>query len=71
MDQQKSCSLKLAPKNRRSKEACMFFSLIFFFAPFSISYIPHNYVIQQAVHMPFRKLIPPFTLTGVFVVILR
>ena len=27
----------------------MFFSLIYFFAPFSIFYIPHNYVILQAV----------------------
>ena len=44
MDQQKSCSLKLAPK----KDARMFFSLIYFFAPFSIFYIPHNYVIPQA-----------------------
>ena len=26
----------------------MFFSLIYFFAPFSIFYIPHNYVIPQA-----------------------
>ena len=49
MDQQKSCSLKLAPKKRRGKDAHMFFSLIYFFAPFSIFYIPHNYVIPQAV----------------------
>ena len=33
----------------------MFFSLIYFFAPFSIFYIPHNYVILQA--MPHA--IPP------------
>ena len=26
----------------------MFFSLIYFFAPFSIFYIPHNHVIPQA-----------------------
>ena len=26
----------------------MFLSLIYFFAPFSIFYIPHNYVIPQA-----------------------
>ena len=49
MDQQKSCSLKLAPKKRRGKDAHMFFSLIYFFAPFSIFYITHNYVIPQAV----------------------
>ena len=42
-----SCSLELAPQKRRSKEARMFFSLIYFFAPFSIFYIPHNYVISQ------------------------
>ena len=49
MDQQKSCLLKLASKKRRGKDAHMFFSLIYFFASFSIFYIPHNYVILQAV----------------------
>ena len=48
------------------------FSLIYFFKSFCIYYIPHNYVIPQAMlhaipqamPMPFRKHIPPFTLTG-------
>ena len=40
MDQQKSCSLKLAPKKKRGKDAHVFFSLIYLFAPFSIFYIP-------------------------------
>ena len=34
-------------KKRHGKDARMFFSLIYFFAPFSIFYIPHNYVILQ------------------------
>ena len=42
------------------------FSLIYFVESFCIYFIPHNFVIPQAMdpcHMPFRKLIPPFTLT--------
>ena len=34
-------------KKRHGKDARMFFSLIYFFAPFSIFDIPHNYVILQ------------------------
>ena len=37
-----------AKKTRRGKDARMFFSLIYFFAPFSIFYISHNYVILQS-----------------------
>ena len=48
MDQQKSCSLKWAPKKARQRRAHVF-SLIYFFAKFSIFHIPHNYVIPQAV----------------------
>ena len=48
MDQQKSYLLKLAPKKDARKDARMFFSLIYFFAPFSIFYILHNYVTPQA-----------------------
>ena len=40
---------QIGAKKRRGKDAHMFFSLIYFFAPFSIFYIPHNYVIPQAV----------------------
>ena len=39
------------------------FSLIYFFGSF-VYYIPHDYVIPQPCHMPFRKLIPSFTLTA-------
>ena len=42
---QSSCSLKLAPQRGATK---MLFSFICFFAPFSIFYIPHNYVLPQA-----------------------
>ena len=38
---------QIGARKRRSKVARMFFSLIYFFAPFSIFYIPHNYVILQ------------------------
>ena len=41
----------------------MLFSFICFFAPFSIFYIPHNYVLPQA--MPHAIPQTPFTLTGV------
>ena len=40
MDQQ-----KIGAKKRCGKDVRMFFCLIYFFAPFSIFYIPHNYVI--------------------------
>ena len=40
---------QIGAKKRRGKDAQMFFSLIYFFAPFSIFYITHNYVIPQAV----------------------
>ena len=63
MDQQKSCSLKLAPK-RRGKDEHMFFSLIYFFAPFSIFYITHaDYVIRQAVPHAIPQTRSAFTLT--------
>ena len=39
---------QIGVKKRRGKDACMFFSFIYFFAPFFIFYIPHNYVIPQA-----------------------
>ena len=35
-------------QKRRGNDARMPFSLIYFFAPISIFYIPHNYVIPQA-----------------------
>ena len=35
-------------QKRRGNDAHMPFSLIYFFAPISIFYIPHNYVIPQA-----------------------
>ena len=38
----------MGAKKRRDKDALMFFSLIYFFAPFSIFYILHNYFIPQA-----------------------
>ena len=49
---------------RQKKDAL--FSLIHFFGSFCIYYIPHNYGIsfRKTCHMPFRKLIPPSTLTG-------
>ena len=40
---------QIGAKKRRGKDAHMCFSLIYFSAPFSIFYIPHNYVIPQAV----------------------
>ena len=39
---------QIGAKKRRGNDACMPFSLIYFFAPISIFYIPHNYVIPQA-----------------------
>ena len=48
MDQQKKLLFQIGAKKRRGKDARMFFSLIYFFAPLSIFYIPHNYVILQA-----------------------
>ena len=48
MDQQSSCSLKLAPKKKAQQRRAHAFSLIYFFVPFSIFYIPYNYDIPQA-----------------------
>ena len=48
MDQQKKLLTQIGAKKRCGKAARMFFSLINFFAPFSIFYIMHNYVILQA-----------------------
>ena len=39
---------QIGAKKRRGKDARMLFSIISFFAPFSIFYIRHNYVILQA-----------------------
>ena len=58
-----------------AQKKARFFSLMYFCESFCINRISHNYVIPQFVfciimpfrtsfHMPFRKLIPPFTLTG-------
>ena len=41
-------AIKMLTQIGAKKKARMFFSLIYFFAPFSIFYIPHNYVIPQA-----------------------
>ena len=38
---------QIGARKKRSKVARMFFSLIYFFAPFFIFYILHNYVILQ------------------------
>ena len=35
-------------QKRRGRDAHTLSSLIYFFVPFSINYIPHNYVIPQA-----------------------
>ena len=37
-----------AKKKRRSNDARMLFSKIYFFAPFCIFYTPHNYIVLQA-----------------------
>ena len=39
---------QIGAKKRLGKDARMFFSLIYLFVPFSIFYIPNNYVIPQA-----------------------
>ena len=39
---------QIGAKKRRGNDARMPFSLIYFFAPISIFYIPHNYVTPQA-----------------------
>ena len=39
---------QIGAKKRRGKDALMLFSFTYFFAPFSIFYIPHNSVIPQA-----------------------
>ena len=48
MDRQSECSFKLAPKRARHGDERILSHLIYFFAPFSINHIPHNYVIPQA-----------------------
>ena len=49
---------QIGAQKRRGKDACMFFSLIYFFASFSIFYILHNYVIPQAMPhvIPFHAI---------------
>ena len=58
----------------QKKAPARFFSLMYFCESLCINRISHNYVIPQFVfciimpfrksfHIPFRKLIPPFTLT--------
>ena len=44
---QSGCSFIFRLKKRRCRDACILFCLIYFFAPFSIYYILHNYVILQ------------------------
>ena len=62
-----------------AQKKARFFSLMYFFESLCINRISHNYVIPQLVfciimpfrtsfHIPFRKLIPPFTLTAIFAV---
>ena len=57
-----------------AQKKARFFSLMYFCESLCINRISHNYVIPQLVfciimpfrtsfHIPFRKLIPPFTLT--------
>ena len=46
---------QIGVKKRRGKDAPMFFSLIYFFAPHSIFYILHNYVIPQAMSRAIRQ----------------
>ena len=61
-----------------AQKKARFFSLMYFCESLCINRMSHNYVIPQLVfciimpfrtsfHIPFRKLIPPFTLTGVTV----
>ena len=46
---EKKLLTQIGARKRRGKDAHMFFSLIYFFVPFSTFYILHNYVILQAV----------------------
>ena len=48
MDRQNGCPRKLPPKKWRGKDARMLSCLIYFFGPFSIYYILHDYVTPQA-----------------------
>ena len=55
-----------------AQKKARFFSLMYFCESLCINRISHNYVIPQflfctSFHIPFRKLIPPLTLTDVFV----
>ena len=50
-------------QKRRGNDARMPFSLIYFFAPISIFYIPHNYVIPQAMPHAIPQTHSAFTLT--------
>ena len=68
LSQQSGCFFKFVPKKiachkkaRQRRAYAYLFNL--FLCPISIYYIPHNYVIPQACHMPFRQLIPPLNLT--------
>ena len=65
---------RLYLQNGAQKKA-RFFSLMYFWESLCINRISHNYVIPQflfciimpfrtSFHIPFRKLFPPFTLTG-------
>ena len=65
MDRQSECSFKLASKKARERRAHAFlFNLFLFviFHKFSIFRIIMSF--RKPCQMPFRKLIPPFTLTG-------
>ena len=50
-------------QKRRGNDARMPFSLIYFFAPISIFTCRIIMSFRKPCRMPFRKLIPPFTLT--------
>ena len=54
---------QIGAKKRRGKDGSMFFSLIYFFAPFPYFTFRIIMSFRKPCHMPFRKLIPPFTLT--------
>ena len=49
-----------AKKGAVMTSACRPFSLIYFFAPISIFYIPHNYVIPQAMPHAIPQTHSPF-----------
>ena len=48
LDRKSGCSFKLATKKESAEETCACFPVEFFFSPFSICQISHNYVIPQA-----------------------